>query len=95
MDVLSWFQEWYSQQCDGDWEHDDRITIQSLDNPGWMVVINLLDMELEDKEFESLKIERSENDWLHCKVENKVFRGAGGAGNLKKMLEVFLSWACK
>ncbi len=75
MDVLSWFQEWYSQQCDGDWEHDDRITIQSLDNPGWMVVINLLDMELEDKEFESLKIERSENDWLHCKVETRFLEG--------------------
>jgi hypothetical protein len=32
-------------------------------------------MELEDKEFEFLKIERSVNDWLHCKVENKDLKG--------------------
>ncbi len=24
---LSWLQQWYQQQCDGDWEHNENIKI--------------------------------------------------------------------
>lgn len=30
---VEWLQRWLLAQCDGDWEHGDGITIQSLDNP--------------------------------------------------------------
>ena len=39
MDVLSMVNEWFKSQCNGDWEHDYGITIQTLDNPGWSVDI--------------------------------------------------------
>lgn len=32
-DTLLKIQNWYIEQFDGDWEHDDGIKIQSIDNP--------------------------------------------------------------
>lgn len=39
MDVFQWLQEWYIQNCDGDWEHCYGIKIGTLDNPGWSIDI--------------------------------------------------------
>lgn len=33
MDILKWLENWYSSNCDGDWEHLYGITIRTLDNP--------------------------------------------------------------
>ena len=39
--VLEWLQSWSSEQCDGDWEHEWGVTIETVDNPGWFVKVNL------------------------------------------------------
>ena len=31
--TLAWLQAWYATQCDGDWEHANGVSIESLDNP--------------------------------------------------------------
>ena len=36
---LSYLTAWFARQCDGDWEHDLGIRIETLDNPGWAVDI--------------------------------------------------------
>ncbi len=41
MDSVQWLQTWYQAQCDNDWEHQYGVKIDSLDNPGWMVSIDL------------------------------------------------------
>ncbi len=51
MDELTWIQNWYAEQCNGDWEHCYGITIENLDNPGWKVDIPLTDTDLEEKSF--------------------------------------------
>ena len=33
--------DWFNTQCNGDWEHSHGIEIESVDNPGWMVTIDL------------------------------------------------------
>ena len=48
MGVLNAVNEWFQSQCDGDWEHDYGITIETLDNPGWSVEIYLYETELQD-----------------------------------------------
>jgi hypothetical protein len=35
LDDLAWLQGWYAEQCDSDWEHDESVSIGTLDNPGW------------------------------------------------------------
>lgn len=32
---------WFAGQCDGDWEHQNGVKIETTDNPGWSVKIDL------------------------------------------------------
>ena len=42
-------QDWYQQECDGNWEHQYGIKIDTLDNHGWYVAIDLVETSLENK----------------------------------------------
>lgn len=91
--VLQELQTWYLAQCDEDWEHDYGISIGTLDNPGWLITIDLAETLLELKPFTRIELNRSETDWIHCWVEEKKFQAAGGAHNLPEILRTFLNWA--
>jgi hypothetical protein len=93
MDELTRLQDWYNAECNGDWEHQYGVRICTLDNPGWSLDVDLLDTSLMDKAFIPLTIDRSDTDWVHCKVEGAVFKGRGGSRNLREMLQIFLMWA--
>ena len=51
MNVVQELQNWFISQCNGEWEHKLAIEIQSCDNPGWWVKIDLKDTALENREF--------------------------------------------
>src|SRR5919112_5394721 len=65
---VTWLQNWYRMHCDGDWEHDYAITTGTLDNPGWYVVINLVNTALEAAAFEPVQKHRSDEDWVECRI---------------------------
>jgi Immunity protein 53 len=98
-DVLQGLQEWYRSQCNDAWEHTHGVKIDTLDNPGWTLSVDLKETELEDKPFS--RISRGaiagdltqDEDWLVCEVKDKTFTGAGGPGTLAEMIAVFLAWA--
>lgn len=92
-DLLSKLQDWYSQQCNGEWEHGSGIKIETLDNPGWSVEIDLKGTKLEQALLDKITNERSSQDWIICWTENSRFRGVGGPHNLAEILETFLQWA--
>ena len=52
MHTLLEIQNWFREQCDGMWENDNGIKIETCDNPGWWVQISLKDTKLENKSFE-------------------------------------------
>ena len=91
-DLLIELQSWYASNCDGDWEHEWGVKIATLDNPGWMVDLNLEDTSLEDREFRKVRVDKTEGDWYVCEVKDKVFKGRGGAENLRDILQVFVEW---
>ena len=93
--ALQEFQKWYLSNCNDDWERQHGIKIDTLANPGWTIIIELYDTPLEDKKFKNIQIERTENNWTHCKIEEKSFKGAGGPQNLEEMIQIFLDWAKK
>ncbi len=99
MDVLSRLQEWYSSQCDEEWEHQYGVHIETLDNPGWMVRIDLVGTLLEDKPFAERAEGLGVNDhpdsarWISCYVREKRWEGAGDETQLARLLEIFLAWA--
>jgi len=95
MHALDRLQNWYADQCDGDWEHSFGIRIDTLDNPGWTVSVDLIDTVLQDKPYAPIRRGDSETDaqWLYCKVDSGRFEAAGGVACLPDMLEHFLCWA--
>lgn len=95
MNHLLQLQEWYESQCNGDWEHSYGISIGTLDNPGWLVEIDLTETSQYGVHFVELQrgdCER-DSDWISCKVTDSKFTGTGGARNLEEILDAFLSWA--
>lgn len=93
MTALSRLQRWYASQCDGDWEHSYGITIETLDNPGWSMSIDLEGTQLSDVEISPIEIDRSDHDWLRCFVEGPRLRLVGGPENLEEMIALFLDIA--
>jgi hypothetical protein len=93
MSVLADLQHWYEAQCNDDWEHQFGVTIDTLDNPGWAVTIDLDDTNLAGVAFQEVKDIEHERDWISCWVEGDKFKGAGGPLKLEEILRIFLNWA--
>lgn len=90
---LEWLQSWFFNQSNGEWEHSFGIVIESLDNPGWSVQIDLEGTKIEGKKLPFFKEERSDLNWIVCRVVDKKFEGFGGSQNLIEILEFFRDWA--
>lgn len=89
MDILEWFENWYRLNCDGNWEHNYGIKIETLDNPGWSVEVDLSGTPLEEIEQAWTLIEISESDWYGSKIENSVFSASGDPNKLRILLSIF------
>ncbi|SDH33701.1 Immunity protein 53 [Sinosporangium album] len=92
-DPLSFLQHWYTSRCDGKWEHSYGVSIDTLDNPGWHLKVDLADTPLAGIPRDGLRVERTENDWLHFWSNGTHFEGACGPLNLSEMLEAFREFA--
>jgi hypothetical protein len=92
-DDFLWLQNWYASHCNGDWEHSQGVAIETIDNPGWRIAINLLDTELEGKQFTNVEKELSEDDWYDCFLTKDQFEAACGPLNLPEVLRIFRAWA--
>ena len=94
--TLRRLQNWYAANRNGDWEHTYGVKIENIDNPGWMLTVELTDTYLQGVEFSEVRIQRKEEtDWIHCNTEKYLFKGACGPYNLEELLLVFLEWAEK
>jgi len=85
---------WYASQCDGDWEHQEGVTIESLDNPGWRVQINLVGTALADVPCPVTEdAYEHKTDWMRCWRTESSWEGACGPRGLEDVLDAFLEWA--
>jgi Immunity protein 53 len=92
-DPFAWLQGWYYALCNGDWEHGFGPKISTLDNPGWHLDIDLTETGLENISFDTIILERTEHDWVHCKRLDLHFHAYGGPVNLTELLAIFREWA--
>lgn len=90
-DTLLRFQKWYSNQCNGLWEHADGIVIETLDNPGWAVKIDLKGTRWEEAVWIGVKFDRGSNDWVMCSKKDAKFEGNGDPLKLEYILDHFLN----
>ncbi len=89
---LSALERWYASQCNGDWEHGYGVRIDTLDNPGWRVRINLHGTKKQRSPLGTVKVDRTEDDWIHYWVEKQEFHIACGALNLSEAIDIFVKW---
>jgi hypothetical protein len=96
-EILVRLQRWYASQCDGDWEHRFGVQIESLDNPGWRVLIDIKKgTPLEGREFQPMDFGLGgvkSTDWHRLWLEDLKFQGAGDPSKLTFILKTFLDWA--
>jgi len=90
--ALDRLQGWFLAQCDMAWEQVNGVHIDSVDNPGWQVRIDLAGTRWAGRDFEICQHDRSEHDWLRCWVDGTQWLAAAGPSNLEEALEVFLAW---
>jgi Immunity protein 53 len=90
--TIEWLQQWYLENCNEDWEHTYGIKINTLDNPGWHIVIDLDETSIEEFIFQEVEIDRTENDWIRCMLRGKTFDIACGPLNLLEALNIFRNW---
>ena len=95
LDTLHELQRWYQSQCNGDWEHSYGVKIDTLDNPGWSVTIELCKTDLKERPFTKIRQVEHETEWIHCEVRNQKFEGRGGPLMLEEILKNFLTWAVR
>ena len=95
MSTIKWLEEWYKSQSVNDWQHFYGVKIETLDNPGWVVTIDLADTALADKTFEEYEVTNSDDDWIHCRVNGEIFEGCGDSSKLEEIIIIFKNWAEK
>ena len=86
--LLKWLQKWQASQCDGDWEHECGVRINTIDNPGWDINIDIEKVELK-KEIKVRLFKNSEDDWFLYKIENSYFYAAGDPAKLEFLIQMF------
>ena len=89
MTNIELIQEWYKNHCNSDWEHEYGVKIETLDNPGWIASIDLVDTFLQGFEYQYSK--KGEDDWLELVSDGEVFRGAGDFLKLDEILDKFIN----
>jgi hypothetical protein len=101
-DLLGWLEWWYEEQCDDEWEQDNGVTIQTLDNPGWLVEADLRGLSPEAMASERVlavvgEPPSDENGnlggptWMKCEIRFGKFVGAGDPTQLRTILAQFRS----
>lgn len=93
MNDLEWLADWYMSNCNGEWEEYYGIKIQTIDNPGWLVEIDILETVLENLSFATINIDNSDEDWMNCKVENGKYIGVGDKTKLAEIIKIFKRWS--
>jgi hypothetical protein len=90
---LDWLTRWYERQCDGDWEHSYGVSIETLDNPGWSLKIDLSGTSDDGRTMDRVASDlEHETEWWTCWTDGNVFRGACGPRHLTDLIEAFRDW---
>jgi Immunity protein 53 len=93
LSTLARLQRWLAFCANGEWEHRYIIRIEILDNPGWVLSVDLSETVVQGHLFDAQRVDRTEDNWYTCRLEGDTFRGYGGVYNLEELIETFLNWA--
>jgi hypothetical protein len=94
MSEIQWLMKWYATQCNGEWEHQFGVKIETLDNPGWSITIDLEETALESREYARVDHDMGDKvSWWTCRIEENQWRAACAPGDLATVVGLFRDWA--
>jgi hypothetical protein len=87
--MMNWLQNWFESHCDSNWEHGLGIRIETIDNPGWSIEIDLngTDVSLEQQNWTFLEL--SNTSWIGYKVEDNIYFASGDPQKLELLVLIF------
>lgn len=91
--ILDRIQQWYASRCNGEWEHQGGLSIETTDNPGWSVTIAFDGVPHRcGAGIEGQSFARSDTDFVTFRYDKgqDTLRIACGALNLSEALTAFL-----
>lgn len=100
-DSLQWLMQWYLAECNNDWEHQFGVEIGTLDNPGWLLKIDLVDTPLEGHTFnrvwygdptDNLEEWERTGSWWVVDVKDNRFEASCGPLDLPAVIDLFRQW---
>ncbi|GAB3954001.1 immunity 53 family protein [Streptomyces sparsus] len=89
---LKRLQQWYACNCDGDWEHSYGIQIETIDNPGWMLTVDLERTSLCGRTCDS-EDESSGGRWVSMRSDGKKLVAACDPSSLERVIESFIEFS--
>lgn len=92
MNSIETIASWYKKNVRQDEPNTLIINIESLDNPGWWVTINLKGTDFEKETFSKIENEKTQNDWIKLFVRTSKFEGFGDPFKLDTILKCFGTW---
>lgn len=80
--------DWYSIHCNGNWEHSYGFEINTLDNPGISLSIDLNETCLKNKSYIK-ELDNGDFDWYSIESKNNKFTIACSPNNFNTTLQFF------
>lgn len=91
-DAFGWLQNWYAAQCDGEWEDEFGITIETVDGAGWRVEIDVERTAVEGRDYESTRRQRSDSEWVNSWLDGGTWQASCGPQSVAEALALFRAW---
>jgi hypothetical protein len=96
-DNLEWLEEWYRDQCDGDWENSRGMRLEPLraetaEPHGWRLTIDLAGTSAVNALPKELRLDSRGGEWIACSIGGNRFEGSGDPRKLEKIIGVFRQW---
>ena len=88
MENIIWLTKWFKENCDGDWEHTNIISITTIDNPGWSFKVDITDTIDEGKKL-SIEDLKNNDDWYTITCDGNLFSAYGDLLKLSFLIESF------
>ncbi|GAB2777907.1 Imm53 family immunity protein [Amycolatopsis magusensis] len=86
---FQFLQDWYADQCNGDWEHEFGIRMGTLDNPGWWFEVDLVDTDLEQRVLAKTSAEPGPGRWVWAESDGQKFSSSCDLSSLDGALRLF------
>jgi len=92
--------EWHQRRCDGSWEHQYGVRLETPDNPGWLLTVDLIHTDLPGRAMAEVREGMAPEDhpvsprWICCSVSDNQFRGACDPTQAARVFQIFHQFRC-